>query len=56
MPADITKTVAKHSAKLQPSINLHAPVTAFMFNCTGTNLLPGGDEGSGEPCAVIEAL
>ena len=29
MPADTTETVVEHSAKLQPSINLHAPVTAF---------------------------
>ena len=36
MPADTTETVVKHSARLQPSINLHAPVTAFMFSCSGT--------------------
>ena len=29
MPADITETVAEHSTRLQPSINLHAPVTAY---------------------------
>ena len=29
MPADTTETVVQHSARLQPSINLHAPVTAF---------------------------
>ena len=29
MPVDTTETVAEHSARLQPSINLHAPVTAF---------------------------
>ena len=28
-PADTTETVAEHSASLQPSINLHALVTAF---------------------------
>ena len=28
MPADTTETVAEHNARLQPSINLHAPVTA----------------------------
>ena len=28
--------VAEHRARLQPSINLHAPVTAFMFSCSGT--------------------
>ena len=31
--ADTTEPVAEHSARLQPSINLHAPVTAFMFSC-----------------------
>ena len=36
MPADPTETVAEHRARLQPSINLHAPVTAFMFSCSGT--------------------
>ena len=57
MPADTTETVAEHSARLQPSINLHAPVTAFMFSCSGTlpTVLPRRDEGSGKPCAVIEA-
>ena len=33
MPADTTETVAEHSARLQPSINLLAPVTTFMFSC-----------------------
>ena len=42
MPADTTETVAEHSARLQPSINLHAPVTAFMFGCSGTDVLPVG--------------
>ena len=56
MPADTTETVAEHSARLQPSINLHAPVTAFMFSCSGTDVLPWRNEGSGKPCAVIEAL
>ena len=32
MPADTTETVAEHSARLQPSINLHAPVTAFKLD------------------------
>ena len=35
-PADTTEAVAEHSARLQPSINLHAPVTAFMISCSGT--------------------
>ena len=56
MPHDATEGVAEHSSRLQPSINLHAPVTAFMFSCSGTNVLPRRDEGSGKPCAVIEAL
>ena len=56
MPADITETAAEHSARLQPSINLHAPVTAFMFSCSGTDVLPQRDEGSGKLCAVIGAL
>ena len=51
---DATEGVAEHSSRLQPSINLHAPVTAFMFSCFGTDELPRRDEGSGRPCAVIE--
>ena len=40
---DATEGVAEHSARLQPSINLHAPVTAFMFSCSGTHMYyPGG--------------
>ena len=35
MPDDATEGVAEHSSRLQPSINLHAPVTAFMFSCSG---------------------
>ena len=56
MPADTTETVTEHSARLQPSINLHAAVTAYMFSCFGTDVLPQRDDGSGKPCAVIEAL
>ena len=56
MPADATEGVAEHSSRLQPSINLHAPVSAFMFSCSGTDVLPRRDEGLGKPCAVIEAL
>ena len=36
MPDDATEDVAEHSSRLQPSINLHAPVTAFVFSCSGT--------------------
>ena len=28
LPGDVTEFVTEHSSKLQPSINLHAPVTA----------------------------
>ena len=56
MPADATEGVTEHSSRVQPSINLHAPVTAFMYSCSVTNTLPRRDEGSGKPSAVIEAL
>ena len=56
MPDDVTEGVAEHSSRLQPSINLHAPVTAFMFSWSGTDVLPRRDEGSGKPRAMIEAL
>ena len=36
MPDETTETVVEHSARLQPSINLHAPVTAFLVSCSGT--------------------
>ena len=54
MPDAPTESVAEHSSKLQPSINLHAPVTAFMFSCS---VLPWRDEGldSGKLCAVDRA-
>ena len=55
MSDDATEGVAEHSSRLQPSINLHAPVTAFMFSCSGTQSTTRRDEGSGMPCAVIEA-
>ena len=56
MPDDATEGMAEHSSRLQPSISLHAPVTAFMFSCSGTDVLPRGDERSSKPSAVIEAL
>ena len=56
MPADTTETVAEHSATLQPSINLHDPVTAIMFSWSGNDVLPRRDEGSGKLCAKVEAL
>ena len=33
--ATVQKGVTKHSCGLQPSINLHAPVTAFKVGCSG---------------------
>ena len=36
LPNDVTEGMAEHGPRLQPSINLHAPVTAFMFSCSGT--------------------
>ena len=40
MPDDATEGLAKHSSRLQPPINLHAPVTAFMFiTCSGDDEL-----------------
>ena len=39
MPDDVTEGMAEHSSRLQPSINLHAPVTAFMFICFGTQVI-----------------
>ena len=39
MPDDTTEIVAEHSVRLQPSISLHAPVTAFMLSCSGTDVL-----------------
>ena len=38
MPDDATEGVAEHSSRLQPSINLHAPVTAFLHGCICTFL------------------
>ena len=55
MPDDTTEGVAEHSSRLQPSINLHTPVTPFMCRCSGTDVLPRRDEGSGKPCAVDRA-
>ena len=44
MPDDATEGVAKHSSRLQPSINLHVPVKAFMFSCSGADVLPQREE------------
>ena len=52
MPDDAPEGVAKHSSRLQPSINLHAPVTAALV----LKILPRRDEGSGEPCASDRSL
>ena len=55
MPDDTTEGVTEHSSRLQPSINSHAPVTAFMFSCSGTDVLPRKDEGAGKFFAVDRA-
>ena len=52
MPDDATEYVAEHSSRLQPSINMHAPVTIFMFSCSGADVLAWRDEGLGKPCAL----
>ena len=48
MPDDATEGLAKHSYMLQTLINFHAPGTAFMFSCSGTDVLHRRDEGSGK--------
>ena len=50
MPDDAMKVWP--NTGLQPSVNLHAPDTAFMFSCSGTDVLPRRDEGLGMPYAV----
>ena len=52
MPDDATESVAEQSSRLQPSINLHATDTVYMFSCSDTDVLPQRDEGSDKPCAV----
>ena len=54
MPDNGTARVTEHSSRLQPSIKLHASVTTFMFSCSGNDILPRRDEGSGKPCAEIK--
>ena len=52
------ETVAEHSSMLQTSINLHA-MPQLQPLCSASlapNVLPKRGEGSGEPCAVIDAL
>ena len=56
MPDDATEGVTEHSSRLQPSINLHAQLQPLCSAALVPNVLPGRDEGSGQPCAVIEAL
>ena len=38
MPDDATEGVAEQNSRPQPIIDLHAPVTAFMFGCSGTDV------------------
>ena len=57
IPDDATDNVAEHSTRLQPSINLHALVTAFNVQLLWYPMYYSeGFEGSGKPCAVIGAL
>ena len=57
IPNGATETLAEHSSNLQPSINMHAPVEAFICSCSGADVLPRKDKGSGnsKPCAVDRA-
>ena len=52
MADDATEGVAEHSSRLQPSINLHAANTAFIFCCSGIDVLLGTDQALGKPCAL----
>ena len=56
MPDDATESVAKHCFRLQPSINLYATVTTFMFSCMGPMFYLGGMKAGVSPvqCAVIK--
>ena len=55
MSDDATEGVTEYISRLQPPINLHAPVTTFMFSCSGTDVRPRRDEGSGKrPVQSIE--
>ena len=42
------------NTRLQPSVNLLPPVTAFMFSCSDTDVLPRRDESSGKPPLRIQ--
>ena len=53
MPDDVSESVAKHSSRQQPSINLHALFTTFMFSCFDTDVLPQMDEGSVSPVHTV---
>ena len=55
MPDGTTEPVAEHSARLQPSINLMPQLQPLCSAALVPNVLPRRDEGSGKPCAVIEA-
>ena len=55
-PFSVTEGVAKHSSRLQPSINLHAQLQPCNSAARVPKVLPRRDEGSGKPCAMIEAL
>ena len=54
MPDDATEGVVEHNSRLQPSINLHAPVTAFMFSCCIPMYYPKGIKARVSPVQSIE--
>ena len=56
MPADTTETVAEHSARLQTSINLHAPVTVLIADVPGDWRRPQGRPRSSWLRTVLDDL
>ena len=48
--------VVEHSfSRQQPPVNLHAQLQPLCSAALVANVLPRRDEGSGKPCAMIEA-
>ena len=56
MPVDATEGVAEHSSRLQPSSICMPQLQSLCSAALVPNVIPRRDEGSGKPCAVIEAL
>ena len=52
----LLKCVAEHSSRLQLSIICMFQLQLLCSAALVRNVLPKKDEGSGKPCAVIEAL